>query len=149
MKNFKLSYIGCATVFSGETSLAGVKHENDMFRKVCTRSIDKAISELQKNFDEFKIFSPLISTEPLISYIGIKDGVIENSKFEVLEMSIDENGKTIYSRKGIIKPIKDKIWDNRYMAEFEEGYNSSIEGTSFEIVSGGGFYPGMLIREIN
>lgn len=147
--NYTLTYLGCTTVFSGETSLAGVKHENDMFRKVCTRSIDKSISELQKGFDEFKVYTPLVSTEPIIAYIGIKDGLTEDSRYEVLEVSEDENGKTVYSRKGIIKPIKGKIWDNRYMAEFEEGYNSSIQGTSFEIVSGKGFYPGMLIREIN
>lgn len=146
--SFTLTYLGCTTVFSGETSLAGVKHENDMFRKVCTRSIEKSISELQKSFDEFKVYTPLVSAEPILAYIGIKDGVTENSRYEVLEVSQDENGKTVYSRKGIIKPIKEKIWDNRYMAEFEEGYNSSIQGTSFEIVSGKGFYPGMLIREI-
>lgn len=149
MSGFTLSYLGCTTIFSGETSLAGVQYETDMFRKVCTRAIDTSISELQKQFDEFKVFSPLVSTEPFIAYIGVKEGVTENSKFEVLEMSMDENGKTVYTRKGVIKPIKDKIWDNRYMAEFEEGYNSSMKGTLFEIVSGNGFYPGMLIREIN
>lgn len=149
MGNYTLTYLGCTTVFSGETSLAGVKHENDMFRKVCTRSIDKSISELQKSFDEFKVYTPLVSTEPMLAYIGTKDGLTENSRFEVLEVSEDENGKTVYSRKGIIKPVKNKIWDNRYMAEFEEGYDTSIQGTSFEIVSGKVFYPGMLIREIN
>lgn len=149
MGSFHLKYLGCKTVFSGETSLAGVKYEQDMFRKVCTRSIDKAISELQKGFDEFKVFTPLVSTEPLVAYIGTKEGLSEASKYEVLEMSMDENGKTIYTRKGIVKPSKDKIWDNRYMAEYEDGYDSTLSGTTFEVVSGNGFYPGMLIREIN
>lgn len=149
MSSFKLSYLGCTTIYSGETSLAGVQYETDMFRKVCTRAIDTSISELQKRFDEFKVFSPLVSTSPYISYIGLKEGMTEDSKYEVLEMSMDKNGKTIYTRKGIIKPVKGKIWDNRYMAEYEEGYDSSIIGTTFEIVSGSGFYPGMLIREIN
>lgn len=149
MGSYHLKYLGCTTVFSGETSLAGVKYEQDMFRKVCTRSIDKAISELQKGFDEFKVFTPLVSTEPLVAYIGTKEGLSEESKYEVLEMSMDENGKTIYTRKGIVKPSKDKIWDNRYMAEYEDGYDSTLSGTTFEVVSGNGFYPGMLIREIN
>lgn len=48
MSGFKLKYIGCATVFSGKTSLGGVKSEKDMFLKVCTRAVDKSISELQK-----------------------------------------------------------------------------------------------------
>ncbi|MBP2692022.1 MAG: hypothetical protein J6B44_09405 [Muribaculaceae bacterium] len=148
MSSFKLSYLGCTTIYSGKTSLAGVQNESDMFRKVCTRAIDTSISELQKQFDEFKVFSHLISTDPYVSYIGLKEGMTEESKYEVLEMSLDENGKTKYTRKGIIKPIKGMIWDNRYMAEFENGYDSSILGTAFEVVSGGGFYPGMLIREI-
>lgn len=148
MSAFKITYLGCTTIYSGDTSLAGVEYESDMFKKVCTRAIDTSISELQKQFDEFKIFSPLVSTNPLISYIGTKEGITEDSKFEVLEMSMNEDGKTSYVRKGIIKPIKGKIWDNRYMAEFEKDYNKSIEGTSFKIISGSGFYPGMLIREI-
>lgn len=149
MDRFTLSYLGCTTIFSGETSLAGIKYEKDMFRKVCTRSIDKAISELQKSFNEFKVYSPLISTDPVFAYVGMKEGVTERSQYEVLEVSIGENGKTSYVRKGIIQPIEGKIWDNRYMAEFEEGYDASVTGTVFKIVSGGDFYPGMLIREIN
>ncbi len=146
---FKIRYLGCATIYSGDTSLAGVEYESDMFKKVCTRAIDLSISELQKQFDEFKVFSPLVSTDPFVSYIGLKEGITENSKFEVLEISIDENGKTSYSRKGVLKPIKGKIWDNRYMAEFEENYDSSITGTSFEVISGSDFYPGMLLREMD
>ena len=55
MQDFTLTYIGCATVFSGKTALGGVKDEKDMFLKVCTRAIDKSISDLQKSFDEFKV----------------------------------------------------------------------------------------------
>ena len=52
-----------------------------------------------------------------------------------------------YKRRGVIKPIPERIWDNRFMA-FEEGAkNSNLNYTTFEIVSGSGFYPGMLIRE--
>lgn len=148
MSDFKIKYLGCTTVYSGETSLAGVEYETDMFRKVCTRSIDKAISELQNQFDEFKIFSPLVSVDPLMSYVGVKEGVVENSSYEVLEVSQDENGRTCYTRKAVIKPIKGKIWDNRYLADREEGFDSSIKGTFFDLVSGGDLYPGMLIREI-
>lgn len=147
MSSFKLSYIGCTTIYSGSTSLAGVEKEQDMFKKVCTRAIDTSISQLQKQFDEFKVFSPLISIDPLTSYIGLKEGITKDSKFEVLEVSTDDEGKTTYTRKGIIKPTK--IWDNRYLAELEEKYDSTINATYFEKVYGEDFYPGMLIREIN
>lgn len=148
MGDFNLKYIGCATVFSGKTSLGGVKNEKDMFLKVCTRAIDKSISELQKSFDEFKVFSPLISTKPLCSHIGLKEGVNEDSRFEVLEKILDSEGRTKYERVGIIKPLKGKIWDNRFMAAFEKEEGYDLEYTTFEKVSGRDFFPGMLIREI-
>ena len=40
------------------------------------------------------------------------------------------------------------IWDNRYMASEEQAYGSDFGFTTFRKVSGGDFYPGMLIREI-
>ena len=148
MGSFDLVYVGCASVFSGKTSLGGVKKESDMFLKVCTRAIDKSISELQKSFDEFKVFTPLISTSPLYAYIGMKEGVNEDSKYEVLEKSIDESGRTHYKRVGVIEPVKDKIWDNRFMASFDNSEGSELKYTTFKTVSGKDFYPGMLIREI-
>lgn len=148
MSDFKLSYLGCATVFSGKTSLGGVKDEKDMFLKVCTRAVDKSISDLQKSFDEFKVFTPLISTSPIYAYIGKKEGVDEDSQYEVLEKTQDSNGKTSYTRVGIIKPEKGKIWDNRFMAADDKEEGSELSYTTFKKVSGGDFYPGMLIREI-
>lgn len=148
MGNFKLKYIGCATVFSGKTALGGVKDEKDMFLKVCTRAVDKSISELQKSFDEFKVFTPLVSTEPLYAYIGMKEGVDEDSRFEVLEKTLDENGRTHYEKVGEIKPVKGQIWDNRFMAADDNEDGSQLHYTTFKKVSGKDFFPGMLIREI-
>ena len=72
--------------------------------------------------------------------------VTENTRFEVLERVIDEQGKMSYVQVGLIKPVKGKIKDNRFMAE--EDAESIIEATEFEKISGKDFYPGMLIREI-
>lgn len=148
MQNFNLKYIGCATVFSGKTSLGGVKDEKDMFLKVCTRAVDKSISDLQKSFDEFKVYTPLVSTSPLYAYIGMKEGVDEDSKFEVLEKTVNDSGRTEYKRVGVIRPKSGKIWDNRFMAIDDKSENSDLKYTSFEKVSGDDFFPGMLIREI-
>lgn len=146
---FSLTYIGNQTVYSGTTTMKGVNKQEEFFIKVCTRAIDKAIAQLQKNHEVFRVRTPLLSTEPITAKIGIKEDVEEDSRFEVLEVS-EENGKTIYKRVGVIKPIKGKIWDNRYLAEFEdENKDSNLTATEFEKISGGDFYPGMLIREIN
>ena len=48
----------------------------------------------------------------------------------------------------MIKPMPVKIWDNRVMAIDDKAENSDLEYTTFEKVSGGDFFPGMLIREM-
>lgn len=101
-----------------------------------------------KKSDEFKVFTPLVSTSPIYAYIGQKEGVDEESQYEVLEKTQDSNGKTSYKRVGIIKPEKGKIWDNRFMAADDKEEGSELSYTTFKKVSGGDFYPGMLIREI-
>lgn len=146
---FNLEYIGSHTVVSSETTLRGVNTKNDMIRKVCERAIDKNIAQLQKEYEVFRVKTPLFSVKPITAKIGLKEDIDENSRFEVLEVIEDDNGRTRYKRVGIVKPVKGKIWDNRFMAEFEEENEGNTRTeTEFEVVSGSGFYPGMLLREM-
>jgi len=153
-RTFTVSYVGSQTVASGKTSMRGVSTSNEatarreMIKKVCTRAIDASIVQLQRNFDEFKVKTPLVGTAPVTAEIGRKEGVTEDSKYEVLEKHEDATGRTSYKRVGTIAPVKGKIWDNRYLA-VEEGFEGAKLGaTEFRKLSGGDFYPGMLIREI-
>lgn len=146
---FKLKYIGKYMAKSAKPVLSGLYNPEDVFRKVCARAIDNNVMELQKEFDQFKVKVPLISTEPLTAYIGMKEGVTPKSKYEVLVPVFDEaTGKYKYNRRGVIRPVPGKIWDNRYMANEEEAAGSEFNATTFEVVSGMNFTPGMLIREI-
>lgn len=147
---FKLKYVGSYVARSQKTVLKGLNDQSDVIRKVCTRALDKNIAMLQREFEVFRVKTPVIKVEgdQILANIGMKEEVDANSKFEVLEVSTDNNGTTVYKRAGIIKPIRNKIWDNRYMAVEEEADGSTLPGTTFEIVSGKNFYPGMLIREI-
>lgn len=147
---FRLTYIGSQKVASGKISMQGVGYDpQQMIRKVCTRAIDESIVALQRNYDEFKIKTPLFSVTPAITAkVGLKEGVSENKKYEVLEQYTDKDGKTAYKRVGVIQPVKGKIWDNRYMAFEENAIGSKLDATTFRKVSGGDFYPSMLIREI-
>jgi len=148
---FKLKYIGSQSVSSGKTSMEGINVETPevMIRKVCTRAIDESIVKLQKEHETFRVKTPIFTLEPTITAkIGLKEGVSEDSKYEVLEQEMDSKGRTRYKQLGIIKPIKGKVWDNRYMASDENAYGAGFEVTTFRKVSGGKFQPGMLIREI-
>ncbi len=145
---FKLKYLGSQTVASGNTSLKGVNTKSEMIRKVCTRALNESVANLQKEYDDFKIKTAITSVDPITAYIGKKEGINEDSMFEVLEVVENENGVHTYNRVGVVSPINSKIWDNRYLADADGFKGSELTCTTFKKVSGKEFYPGMLIREI-
>ena len=146
---FTLEYVGHYTTHSENANLKGVNDRETQIRKVCTRAIDKSIAQLQKQHPQFRVRTPLFSKSPITAKIGLREDVTENSLFEVLVVGEAEDGRTTYKRVATIRPKKGAIWDNRYMAEFEDDYNHSITSTEFELVSGSIPNDASLIREID
>ncbi len=149
--NYKLTYVGKVESKGGTTSFMGINEDEPvmMVRKACQRAIDENVVDLQRNYEDFKTKTPLLSVEPLIAYIGMKDGVAADAKYEVLETIEMEDGSHKYKRVGVIEPIPNLIWDNRYMAEEEGAPGSTLGHTTFRVVSGKDFAKGMLIREMS
>ncbi len=148
---YHLEYVGDVVSKGGTTSFLGINEDQPelMIRKACARAIDENVADLQKKYEQFRTKSPILSVNPTITaQIGLKEGISSDSKFEVLERQV-KDGKTIYKRVGIIKPIGNMIWDNRFMAVEEGAYGANLGSTTFKKVSGGDFYPGMLIRQID
>lgn len=143
---FKLKYVGTDTSWSDvQSSVFTNKSEEQLIERASVKSVDKVIVKLQKNHDQFKTKTPLLSAEPLTAKIGLKEGVTNKSTFDVLEQVEDENGKTEYVKVGVVKiDSKYPIWDNTYGAA-EENPNSSVDRTYFKKVSGKEFFPGMLL----
>lgn len=150
-RNYKLKYVGKVESKGGTTSFLGIKEDEPivMVRKACQRAIDENVVDLQREYEEFRTKTPLVSVEPLTAYIGMKEGVSSKSKFEVLEVIEMENGTHKYERVGIIEPIDNLIWDNRFMAVEEGAIGANLGFTTFRKVSGKDFAKGMLIREIS
>lgn len=146
---FRLKYVGKVESSGSTTNMKGINADlPSMIRKSLNRAIDENVANLQKNFEQFRCKTPLVSTTPITAYIGMKDGVSEDSKYEVLETIEDENGHISYKRVATIRPKKKYIWDNRYMALEEGAPGSSLGFTTFEKIGGGELLPGMIIREI-
>lgn len=122
--------------------------QSELIERVVARCLDINIAKLQKIYPDFRIKATMTSSDPIQADLGLKEGLTPNDIFEVLECEVDDNGIVTYKRVGIIKPVEGEIWDNRYMAEEENTENSKLGYTTFEKVSGGDFFPGMLIREI-
>ena len=149
--NSKLKYVGKVESSGGTTSFLGINEDQPvvMVRKACQRAIDENVVDLQRNYEDFRTKSPLVSVEPITAYVGMKEGVTSKSKFEVLEVVELENGKHKYNRVGVIQPIENLIWDNRFMAVEEGAQGATLGCTTFRKVSGKDFTKGMLIREMS
>ena len=148
--NYKLKYVGKVESRGGSVSFLGIKEDQPimMVRKACQRAIDENLVDLQREYEEFRTKTPLLSVEPLTAYIGMKEGVMEKTKFEVLETIELEDGSHKYERVGVIEPIPNMVWDNRFMAVEEGAKGAGLGFTTFRKVSGKDFSKGMLIREI-
>lgn len=144
---FSLEYVDKVTNTVNCTMGKSVQNQQ-LVRKTCTRVVDKNIADLQHHYELFRIKAPLVTTEPLSAYVGLKEDITKDSRFEVLERVVNEDYTIEYKRLGIIRPIEEQIWDNRFMAAEEDAVNAGLGATYFETVSGGPFYPGALIREI-
>lgn len=147
---YRLKYVGKVESSGSTTSFMGIKLDEpvEMVRKACQRALDENVASLQHEFEEFRTKSPLVSAQPITAYVGMKEGVTKDSKFEVLEIIEKDGGAREYKRVGVIKPFDGLIWDNRYMSEEEGAASATLGCTTFKKVSGGDFFPGMLIREI-
>ena len=119
---FKVTYVGETTTSAQNVSSKSFskKSKDQQMLTVCSRAIDKAIVELQREYDEFKVNVPIYrinAEEKTVDVqIGLKEGLNNKSQYEVLMSVADENGHRSYKRVGLIKPDPDKIWDNRFGA---------------------------------
>lgn len=145
---FRMEYVGCTESDYSEKYFSKSKDPAALLSKILTRTIDKNIAQLQHNYEPFRIKAPLLSTEPLRAYVGLKEDVSASRLYEVLEQVQDDDGSISYERVGVIRPIANRIWDNRYMSYEDDNDDSGLTATEFEKVSGKDFSVGMLIREI-
>src|SRR6218665_190367 len=145
-KIFKFEYIGSDVSWADVQSSSFSKKTNEeVIERATNKAIDAVIVKLQKEHDEFKTKSPLFSGEPITAKIGLKEGITEDSKFDVMEQQQDADGKTKYVSVGTVKvDSKFPIWDNRYGAA-DENPDTTTDKTYFKKVSGKEFFPGMLI----
>ncbi len=152
---YKLNFVGQETAFANvkQSVFSKSRPEEELIRIATINAQDAVLAKLEKKYDVFKTKTPILSIEPNVyAEIGLKEGIEEGDRYEVLEKTInEETGVVTYSRKGVVKVAKGGIWDNRYEADVLTGQavdESLPQATLFETVSGGGFYPGMLIRQI-
>lgn len=154
--SFRVKYVAHEYEYDGKAELKGKYERHEIVKTVCTRSIDKNIAALQLAYEDFKVKTPvyeIVTNEKgkVLGYsakIGMKEGITEQSKFQVIERVIDpKTGKSTYKHIADLKPVKGQIWDNRYNAVMEESQDANLNATLFKKTGGGEILPGMLIIE--
>lgn len=144
---FSLEYIGTQTAWADlQSTVFTAKSDEELISIATVKASDAVIAKLQRTHEVFRTKTPLLSGDPISAKIGLKEGLEKGDKYEVLEQTVTENGKTSYVRVGVIKVDKSHIWDNRFMASEEN--ESEFEYTTFS-GSGNKYFSGMLIRQIN
>lgn len=153
---FRVRYVAHEYEFDKKSTLKGVYERSELVKTICARSMDKNIVALAKQYEDFKVKTPVYSVlyndngkiKGYTAKIGMKEGISEKSKFQVVQRVIDtKTEKTTYKYVATVKPIKGKVWDNRYNAVIEQGQGSDLSYTTFKKTSGGEILPGMLLIE--
>lgn len=153
---YRLKYVAHEYEFDKKSVLKGQYARTELVRTICARSMDKNIVALAKQYEDFKVKTPVFQVlsngrgkiEGYAAKIGMKEGITEGSKFQVVQQIQDpETGKTTYKYIATVKAKKGCIWDNRYNAVLEQDEGASLPYTTFVKVSGGEILPGMLLIE--
>lgn len=158
---FSVNYLGCERSLSQVVERKGAYSREKLIERAANRAIDQAIVQLQKKYEVFKVKAPIIDVEKeyVSAFIGLKEGVEQNSKFEVLEKKYNDKNNTFrYSKVGTLKVAKGKICDNRYNVngmpkvlddeeEIVKGVDYNLDRTFF-IGNTSNLASGMLIRQI-
>ena len=153
---YRLKYVAHEYEFDKKSVLKGKYSRTELVRTICARSMDKNIVALAKQYEDFKVKTPVYSVltndrgkvEGYAAKIGMKEGINENSKFQVVQRLQDpETGKTTYKYVATVKPKKGAICDNRYNAVLEQADGAALPYTTFTKTAGGEILPGMLLIE--
>lgn len=152
---FKLIGIETATsstvdALGGLSEIVGIesgKPESELIQQTIVRNIDKVFAKMQYNYDEFKPLVPIISTDPLLADVGMKEGIDDKSVFDLLEIVMDPStGDIEYKTIASLKVVKGKVWDNRYsLLNDNDDNKDEVRGT--ELKKNKKAVKGMLLRQ--
>jgi len=153
---YRLQYVAHEYEFDKKSVLKGQYSRTELVRTICARSMDKNIVALAKQYEDFKVKTPVYQVltdergrvQGYGAKIGMKEGIKDGSKFQVVQRVVDPNtNKTTYKYVASVKAVKGKIWDNRYNAVLEQADGATLPYTTFQKISGGEILPGMLLIE--
>ncbi|MCQ2347755.1 MAG: hypothetical protein MJZ65_01035 [Paludibacteraceae bacterium] len=153
---YRVRYVAHEYEYDKKSTLKGKYERSELVKTICARSVDKNIVALGKQYEDFKVKTPVYGilegkNGTIAGYtakIGLKEGITESTKFQVVQRLYNpETKRTTYRYIATVQPVKGKIWDNRYNAVLEQGEGSDLNFTTLKKTAGGEILPGMLLIE--
>ena len=113
--DFEMEYVGCQlspTIKYEERTGKGAAGNSLVAGEATIRAIDASLGNLQRKFEDFRVKAPLIDVNEneITAFIGTKEGVQQNSAFEVLERTYNEK-KNRYDYKKVSIPLIPQHFD--------------------------------------
>lgn len=108
------------------------KPDDQLIEQTIIRNIDKILAKMQKTYEVFAPVSQIISVDPLVADMGMKEGLEGGESFNLLEPRYNSDTNQIeWVSIGIVKVNKKQIWDNRFSLtdEAKKAAESDIQGT--------------------
>lgn len=97
------------------------------------------IETFEKEVEAWKVKTTIYKTRPIVSKVGIKEGIKNMSRFEVLEYLLDEDGNVSTRRKGYVRATT--VANN---TSTSKGHSATSQ---FYQIAGTKLEPGMLLKE--
>ena len=145
--NFPMSLVGIDnannTTIDAKSGIASaigldeaVKPDDKLFQQTVIRNIDKLFAKLQKSYEVFAPVSQIISVDPLMADMGMKEGLEGGESFNLLEPVLNpETNEVEWKSIGVVKVSKKDIWDNRYSLVDGETETAETEGPKGTVLS--------------
>ena len=135
---YKLNFVG--KTISASIVVGGKKSLQEIIDIQVSKTMDNAMSKLQKEYVVFRPVTPLASVNPITAYIGTKEGVEPGQTYELLKSEDDDFGIPQWFSVGKVKVNKKiPIFDNVIGAEPKlDDKGNVVEGSKFTTFDGGG-----------
>ncbi len=119
------------------------KSTEELFADLVQRAYDNVLFELERDYEDFRVITPLYSERPLEAKIGKKEGLKVDQRFFVYEHRYNPKTQDITeTRRGVIRATSD-ITDNRKIA------TGDMEPSRFYQVAGRRLREGYVLQQRN
>ena len=113
--------------------------ERKLMIRMFENGVAAFISEVEKVIPKFKVKANLVSSDPIMAKIGLKEGLHVDQRFFVFEDKMNRSGEVKSKRKGVVRV--------RHVSDNRKNATGNSESTEFYQIAGNGLGVGMVLEQ--